>query len=89
MLRRWNWIRPAQGLEESPSRRCLILSLYTSRARTLCRVSAKTFSQRCDPMKPPAPIMHIVIGFIGLPSRSILTGVAILNRRKTKKPNQR
>jgi len=29
-----------------------------------------SFSQRCEPMKPPAPIMQIVSAFMGFPSRS-------------------
>lgn len=37
------------------------------------------FSQRCEPMKPPAPIMHIVKGFIGFPSRSTLADDAIVS----------
>ncbi|MFS7907056.1 hypothetical protein Hanom_Chr01g00066781 [Helianthus anomalus] len=64
-------MRPAQG-SESGSRRCLILSLYTSTANTVCCVSDNNFSHKCEPMNPPAPIMHIVNGFIGFPSRSTL-----------------
>lgn len=78
MLSRWNWIRSDHGCAFSGSRRCLILSLQTSKARTVCGVSDISFSQRWDPMNPPAPIMHIVIGFIGLPSRSTLATDAIL-----------
>lgn len=72
MLSRWNWMRSDQGCEAAGSRRCLILSLQTSRASTLCGVSVISFSHRCEPMNPPAPIMHIVIAFIGFPSRSTL-----------------
>lgn len=71
MLIRWKWIRPAQG-RESGSSKCLILSLWTSTANTVCGVSDINFSHICDPMNPPAPIMHIVIGFIVFPSRSSL-----------------
>lgn len=78
MLSRWNWIRSAQ-VSVSGSSKCLILSLYTSRARILCGVSKRIFSQRWEPMKPPAPIMHIVFGFIGLPSRSNLTPAAAIS----------
>ena len=53
MLRWWNWMRSDQGWVPAGSRRCLILSLYTSRANTLCGVSAMSFSQRWEPMKPP------------------------------------
>lgn len=75
ILRRWNWMRPAHG-SDAGSNKCLILSLYTSTASTLCSVSDMSFSQRCEPMKPPAPIMHIVIGFIGFPSRSTLPAIS-------------
>lgn len=41
------------------------------------------FSQRWEPMKPPAPIMHIVNGFIGFPSRSTLADDAIVSLSKS------
>lgn len=72
ILIRWNWILPFQG-KLSGSSKCRILSLYTSTASTLWGVSDMIFSQRWDPMNPPAPIMHIVIAGIGFPFRSSLT----------------
>lgn len=40
-------------------------------------VSAMSFSQRWEPMNPPAPIMQIIIGLMGFPSRSSLVAIAI------------
>ncbi|CAI9767693.1 unnamed protein product [Fraxinus pennsylvanica] len=58
--------------EPEVSSRCSISSFYTSTASTLCSVSLMSFSQRCELMKPPTPIMQIVIDFIGFLSRSTL-----------------
>ena len=63
----WNSMRWAQGRDLS--RRWLIFSDETSTTTALWLVSAISFSQRCDPMKPPPPIMHIASIGIEFPSR--------------------
>ena len=63
MLRRWNWMWSNQGWALAGLRRCLILSLYTSRVNTLCGVSAMSFSQRWEPMKPPNINFHKTLPF--------------------------
>ena len=70
MLSWWNSMRCAQGRDLS--RRWLILSEETSTTTALWLVSAMSFSQRCDPMKPPPPIMHIDSIGIVFPSRFTL-----------------
>ena len=69
-------MREDQGWPFSGSVRCRILSSYTSTASTECWVLNMSSSQRWEPMNPPAPIMQMVMGSMGRPSRSTLAAIA-------------
>lgn len=80
MLRRWKWIRPTQGCPELLLL-CLagwlhdvldLVAVGVHRELGEEGVSAISFSQSWDPMKPCAPIMKITMGWMGFRSRSIL-----------------
>ena len=86
MLSLWNSMRSLQAWPGF--NKCWILSPYTSMASTLWSVSHISLSHKWDPMNPPAPIMQILSGWIGCPSKFNL-GDAIATQLPITKANTR